>query len=66
MGKYLRNSIQFKGYHNPGDYRNASFQYRCFLQTRSYPGSKAIQKEETLSSGLINQKAVNPTAFSCV
>lgn len=48
------------------DYRNASFQYRCFLQTRSYPGSKAIQKEETLSSGLINQKAVNPTAFSCV
>lgn len=49
-----------------GDYRNASFQYRCFLQTRSYPGSKAIQKEETLSSGLINQKAVNPTAFSCV
>lgn len=38
----------------------------AFYKTRSYPGSKAIQKEETLSSGLINQKAVNPIAFSCV
>lgn len=38
-----------------GDYRNASFQYRCFLQTRSYPGSKAIQKEETFLSELTNQ-----------
>lgn len=44
-----------QGYHNPGDYRNASFQYRCFLQTRSYPGSKAIQKEETFLSELTNQ-----------
>lgn len=38
-----------------GDYRNASFQYRCFLQTRSYPRSKAIQKEETFLSELTNQ-----------
>lgn len=30
-------------------------QYRCFLQTRSYPGSKAIQKEETFLSELTNQ-----------
>lgn len=34
---------------------DASFQYRCFLQTRSYPGSKAIQKEETFLSELTNQ-----------
>ena len=53
MGEYLRNSIQFKGYHNPGDYRNASFKHRCFLQTRSYPGSKTFQKEETFLSELI-------------
>lgn len=41
----------------------------AFYKTRSYPGSKTIQKEETLLSELtnqINQKAVNPTAFSCM
>ena len=40
---------------NTVDLINASFQYRCFLQTRSYPGSKAIQKEETFLSELTNQ-----------